>query len=297
MERNINQEIGNFMSVNNKIEIKNTNLKEIKWISFPDGTQSGSLGKVDTIYNYKTIKVQDSFFVSNVLLSYSLPDAENQIYNSSIFGQNSTFALVDNTNLNHRRPNAKRLEVNFKSENLMEKVQISPFVFTPNSKQSISVKSNTASEILVFDYNYFYSLYNLNNVGDLKINVLLTYQNNENKSFKFQSSLILDNENRVFVFEDDKNNLNKMDASSNSGQISKLRSVKTDLFPNFILINGEGIKKEAKFVIENTKDIKNYRLEVTMDRSNTKVNNIKDFYSIFNFSENKKWVEYIGTKY
>ncbi len=251
---------------NNVIHINKTGDKLFNYVNFSDGVQNGYGTSIDKNYNYKNVILEDKFEVENTEVGMSVPDGENQIFKPIIIGQNNSFFLNDAANGNHLRPNAKKLISNISLSSAQWNIDMSPFVFMPNSTQKMEVKNHNGKEIRLFNYIYFTSLYNLINEENQLIRIKLTGKNKSGTTFQQEYDLALDQKSRIFFGEDisgnflefGPSNANQIPLELKNGVASK--GVPSNV-PKLVMFAGDRHLKVAEIKFINCDNLVSYTIE------------------------------------
>jgi hypothetical protein len=261
------QQPKNLIFQNNKFRISNIVNNKLWFINAPNGVQVSENNSKDKYFNFESLVFEDSFYLSNTNLIFSLPDAKHQKIKPTITGKSNSFTLDDFTDLNHLRPNAEKLESHIKIENASWLEGQSPAVFIPNSTQKIVVYNHYGEFIPIMSYIYFYTLYNLKNEGEILIEILFNGRDKSNKIIKVKNSFIVNPSNRRFYFLDDYNEIRQINPSDKSNQIENIKTLKYVSFGKqnifkLSLVNGDRHLSRANLIYTGCSDISNYTILV-----------------------------------
>lgn len=251
---------------NNTVRIDKTGNRLFYYLHFPDGVQNGTPEAPDKNINYRNVILEDRFEVSETDIGISVPDGENQVYKPTIIGQHNSFFLKDAANVNHIRPNAKRLvsDIQLAMDNGSQ--SMSPFVFMPNSFQKIKIDGHSGKDISLMKYIYFISLYNLAKEENQLIQIRFSGKTKTGKLVDQQFSFALDQKSRNLFAEDDQGLFRAFNPSEANQKLMVLKrqmSAKNEgeVIPKLEVLPGNKHLKEAEIKLTNCENIQSCTIE------------------------------------
>jgi hypothetical protein len=269
-DRDEKREAKGFIFSKNKITIDKTD-GHLIFLEYPNGVQVNGKNGVDKNFNFKLVELRDTIFVNNTTITVGVPDGEIQNFSPVIAGKNNSFEFIDHSNANHMRSNARKFGSNIFIENAEWNNRRSPFVFIPDSKQSLIVKNHSGDIIPIFNYIYFISLYNLVSDENLLCQISIIANDKNNQTLILEYYVTLNQRSRSFLFENTAGSFVEIDPSNargDRGQINTFNSstMQRQNTPKLILERGDRHLKESRIYFENCKDIKNYQVDVSIRR-------------------------------
>ena len=261
--REIDIPLGEMIMTNNEITINKSFTSHISWIQRPEGTQRGTLEKTDNEYNFSKVIMDDQFNLKNNTISYALSDAQEQIYQSKLNGKGAFF-IERYYGVGHNRPDAEKLSVSFDVKDF-QSMDKGVFILQSDAEQSLIAKHNSANKINVLDYVYLESIYPLRNISGIFAEVHLDFVGNLNKRQKIVWVIFIDNKNRMIYLL---NNDLKVVKINPSQEGKRINLQKEQNLPYLEIISGNGVKKPAQIVINNTQNVKGFTLSLNTESIN-----------------------------
>lgn len=263
-DKNINAE--DFIFVNNNIIIKESNLKDLGWIYYKEGTQMAVKNNIDQYYNFNSVEVNDRITANNMHIYYSLNDAIQQRYNTKLNGHNNSIGLIHRPAVGHNRQDTKLLDVNLEIDNYLACEDKGIFTLATPSIQRVKINLCNSNYINLMNYSYLSSLYPFKNIDLCKLKLNVEYVSKRNNSTERLSwKLILNNINRQFEISDVDNIQKRISPSSDYGKVNTVFNTNKQSKIHLEIVQGDGAKKDALIRLSGTQGLKDLKIVLTTD--------------------------------
>lgn len=267
---------GNFILTGNKVMVHNCGGKVFHYVHFPDGVQCGTYSKKDTYYNYDKVVLKDVLHVNNVNVGFTLPEGKSQFLSPSVFGENNSFFVQDYSSGNNSKPNAELLNSETKISSYKFSIDSAPFVLIPGSNQKLTIEKQNSDSLLLLDYFFFTSLYNLMDYNDIICDFHFSFYRDSQKSRSYDFFLVLDNKTRLFHFPEKSDRMMILDPSDISKRSQHINvNTKGPDDVNITMIPGDRHSKNAKVILSGVKGVKNFNLSLKVYNSKSKEKTIE----------------------